>query len=252
MIFKLKQNIINQNQSDKKIKLQIPIRKSLPNLNPTIESTTNVIIYVLCYNLEKYNFSKKYYSKYNWARPILMKYQDYTFENAFWKQLLEISNEWENADMVGTISYKAYQKINLEEVNHIIMNKTYSSKKFVSFFKSNIKLFNDNRHPFHFKQFIKYLSYSLNNKINYNLSYCNYWMTTPELMKAFIEWHINVCLPLLLKHPYCFNKYNYGGKLTKDELLRICGRPYYPNIPFILERINLLFFVNMDIDLNPQ
>ena len=241
-------NIYNQRESYKKIKLQIqmPTRKSLPKLQPpTIELTTNVIIYVLCYNLEKYEFSKYYYRNYNWARPILMKYQDYTFENAFWKQLLEINNEWETADMVGTISHKAYKKINLEYLNHIIMNKTYSSRKFVSFFKSNVTLFNDNVHPFHFKQFIRYISYSLNNKINYNLSYCNYWMTTPELMKGFIDWHSNICLPLLLKHPYCFHKYNYSGKtLSPRDLLKICGRPYYPNIPFILERINLLFFVN--------
>jgi len=246
MIFKLNQNISNRGESDKKIRLQIPKRKTLQNPTPTttIESTTNVIIYVLCYNLEKYNFSKKYYSKYKWARPILMKYQDYTFENAFWKQLLEISNEWETADMVGTLSHKAYEKINLEEVNHIIINKMYSSKKFVSFMKSENTLFNENHHTFRFKQFIKYISYSLNNKINYKLSYCNYWITTPELMKDFINWHTNTCLPILLKHPYCFHKYNYGGALTKHELLRIWGRPYYPNIPFILERINLLFFVN--------
>ena len=69
-------------------------------------------------------------------------------------------------------------------------------------------------------------------------------MTTPELMKRFIDWHINVCLPLLLKHSFSFNKYNYGGTLTSNDLINIWGKPYYPNIPFILERINLSFFYN--------
>ena len=247
MIFNLKKSITRQYEPDNKIGLQlnIPTKKTLPIPTPEIASTTNVIIYVLCYNLEKYEFSKHYYRRYKWARPILMKYQDYTFENAFWKQLMEISNEWETADMVGTISYKAYKKIDLEHMNRLIMNKLYSSKKFMSFMKSNVRLFNDNGHSYHFKEFIKYISHSLNNKINYKLCYCNYWMTTPELMKQFIDWYTNTCLPLLLKYSYCFHEYPYGrNSLTKPELLKICGRPYYPNFPFILERINLIFFMN--------
>ena len=235
--------------------LYIPTRKILPRrrltISPTplstprIESTTNVIIYVLCYNLDTYAFSKKYYSKYKWARPILMKYQDYTFENAFWKQLLEISDEWETSDMVGTISHKAYKKINLDEVNHIIMNKLYSPKKFFAFMKSRNTLFNDKTESSHTsRMLIKYMSNSLHNSIDYKLSFCNYWMTTPELMKQFIDWHINICLPILLKNPLSYHNYMYNGSLSNTELIKIWGKPYYPHIPFILERINLLFFVS--------
>ena len=215
------------------------------SLSLSTPQTTNIIIYVLCYNETTYNFAKHNYSKYKWAKPILMKYQDYTFENAFWKQLMEISNEWENCDMVGTISYKAYKKINLEKVNHIIMNKLYSPKMFYAFLQSSgNRVFNENVHTVEFRNLIKYMSASLNNSVNYNISSCNYWMTTPELMKQFIEWHINVCLPILLKHPHCFNNSEYKeGTLNETTLLKLCGRPYYPNIPFILERINLIFFV---------
>jgi hypothetical protein len=212
---------------------------------PDTSLTTNIIIYILCYNASTYDFSKQYYSKYKWARPILMKYQDYTFENAFWKQLLEISDEWENCDMVGTISYKAYKKINLENMNNIIMNKLYLSKQFFAFNQSTNTLFNDKSdYSYKTKILIKYMSDSLNNHINYKLSYCNYFMTTPELMKQFINWHIHICLPILLKNPLSYHKFIYNGNLTEIDLIKIWGKPYYPHIPFILERINLLFFKN--------
>ena len=236
--FNFKMNLKNNLEKSRLIKQPIPLKSSTPQ-------NTNIIIYVLAYNTNSYNLAKQHYSKYKWAKPILMKYQDYTFENAFWKQLLEISDEWEKCDMVGTISYKAYKKIDLKKMNNIIMNKLYYPKKFVSFMKSKNTLFNDISHSeTDFKTLINYMSRSLNNSFDYNISYCNYWMTTPSLMKQFIEWHINKCLPILLKHPYSFNNSKYNGNLDDSTLLKLCGRPYYPNIPFILERINLLFFIN--------
>ena len=43
-------------------------------------------------------------------------------------QNLEITDEWEKCDIMGTISYKAYQKIDLEKMNNIIM-KNYIIQK---------------------------------------------------------------------------------------------------------------------------
>ena len=45
-------------------------------------------------------------------------------------------------------------------------------------------------------------------------------------------------------HPLSYHNYMYNGSLTKQDLIKIWGNPYYPYIPFILERINLLFFVS--------
>lgn len=237
--FNFKMNFKKNLEKPKSIKQTIPLKSSTPQ-------TTNVIIYVLSYNETTYNLAKQHYMKYKWAKPILMKYQDYTFENAFWKQLLEISDEWEKCDMVGTISYKAYKKIHLEKINNIIMKKIYYPKKFVSFMKSKNTLFTECIHKDsqNFSKLLRYMSDALNNSIDYNISYCNYWMTTPELMKQFIEWHINTCLPTLLQNPVSYEKIIYDGNLTQSDLIKIWGKPYYPHIPFILERINLLFFVN--------
>ena len=81
------------------------------------------MIYVLCDNDEKYTSAQNIYSSYSWAKPILLKYHDYSFENSFWKQLTEIQGEWETSDMVGTISYSSFKKINLSELNDILIKK---------------------------------------------------------------------------------------------------------------------------------
>jgi hypothetical protein len=96
----------------------------------------NVIIYILCYSEETFNIAIDIYSRYLWAKPIMLKYQDYTFENAFWKQLLEIKEEWTNCEMVGTLSWNAYQRIDLNNVNKIIINKEYNNKDYVFFFNT--------------------------------------------------------------------------------------------------------------------
>lgn len=92
------------------MKIDYSVNTAIPITNQRI---TNVIIYVLCFNMTTYEKSKQIYAPYSWARPILMKYQDYTFENAFWKQLLEIRDESKTCDMVGTISHKAYRKLKI-------------------------------------------------------------------------------------------------------------------------------------------
>jgi hypothetical protein len=207
---------------------------------------TNTIIYVLCYNLEKYEFSKEKYKNYSWAKPILMKYQDFTFENAFWKQLIELSDEWTNCDMVGTISYSSYKKIDLNLINNIIINKSYEPKQFYSFLKlKNVTLFNDFTNPSKKSKLLtKYMSYALNNTLDYELSFCNYWMTTPTLMKEYIGWFQTICFPTLLTNQLIYDEFIYDGNLTGEQLIKIWGKPYYPYAPFILERINLIFFIN--------
>jgi hypothetical protein len=218
-------------------------------------AATDVIIYVLCFDTTTYEKSLQIYATYSWAKPIIIKYQDYTFENAFWKQMLEISDEWEKCDMVGTISHKAHTKINIGLVDNIITNKLYLPNNYYYwFYQSTDTLFNDTTIAVNTpdnekcKILINYMSENLNNTTDCTISFCNYWMTTPMLMKHFINWHINVCLPLLLNHPLCFDKYTYtpSTALSEERLIQLWGKPYYPMIPFVFERINSIFFYNLD------
>jgi glycosyltransferase involved in cell wall biosynthesis len=212
----------------------------------------NVIIYILCKNTELLELACEKYKKYIWAKPVLLKYQDYTFENSFWRnQLNELKHEWQNCDMVGSLAYASFYKINLEQVNNIILNKKYLPNSFFHFFKTNFTIPNSNTdsHPC-FNSIWKYALYKCN-LVDVYETFCNYWMCKPKLMEHFIDWHNNVLHPILLEHPDTLTdaKYNNLTQIynnienEKKNLLELWNHDYYPHYPFVAERINTSFFV---------
>ena len=218
----------------------LKIEKVIPN-----KPCLNIKIYILCHNNFIFENIIKIYEKYKWACPILMKYQDATFENAFWKQLLEIQEDWENCDMVGTLSSISYLKLDLEKVNKIIL-ETNEECNFFHFLESNsnvsilnIKL----QHP-NFNIIWKNIIENL--KLNdCKESYCNYWMCKPKYMKQFIDWYLNIELPIVINHPLIMTNSKYNGYLNNNQLQKLCGVPYYPILPFVLERLNPCYFYNL-------
>ena len=209
----------------------------------------NIVIYILCPSEEKLKIANDLYKKYFWAKPILLKYQDYSFENSFWKQIYEENEEWITCEMVGTLAYSAYKKINLEHVDRIIINKLYFPNTYFNFFDTNIPIpnFNTIKHP-NFNAIWNNVLASLH-LVNTTENCCNYWMCKPELMKYFIYWYRNICLPELLKHPLILENASYTGSdfdntVKQNELIKLWGKPYYPNFPFICERLNKSFFVS--------
>jgi len=219
------------------------INKNIYN-NDICQLLPNVIIYILCYSEETYRIANSIYSKYLWTKPIMIKYQDYTFENAFWKQLLEIKEEWINYEMVGTLSWKAYQKIDLNNVNKIIMNKEYNGKDYIHFYNVNTLVLESDTWHIHinFKEIWLYILDKLSIP-DFTVSYCNYWMCTPCKMYKFINWFLNICLPLLLEHPLILSESSHNSELNKEALIKLWNKPYYPHLPFILERLNKAYFI---------
>lgn len=199
----------------------------------------SVRLYILCHTIERYNEAKILYSKYSWAYPILMKYNDASFENAFWKQLLEIHEDWKDFDMVGTLSFRAYQKISMETVDTIINTRGWGLSEFYHFYDTGKPLntrVHPNLHP---------ITMDILRHFNFRVptgNYCNYWMCTPTLMVRFIEWFESQMRPYIFAHPLAMTDSRYGGSVSKDELLSRIGVPYYPHIPFVLERTNKCFF----------
>ena len=185
------------------------------------------------------------YSNYYWANPILMKYQDASFENAFWKQLLEIKDEWINCEMVGTLSSKFDIKINPNLINHIIYHRKYNTI-FHSFMTgiSNVRTSKSILiHP-NFLKIWNDIIKDLNLKDTVEI-FCNYWICNPQCMEKFLDWFLNKAYNLVLSHPLIMTNSNYHYKsLNEEQLTKLCGVPYYPHLPFILERLNPCFFIN--------
>ena len=206
-----------------------------------------ILIYVLCYDFKTFKIANQTYSKYKWAKPIILKYQDYSFENAFWKQLKELEQEWINCEMVGTIAYSAHKKIDIKEINEIIENKYFRPNKYFHFFNSNLPIENKdtNTHP-HFITIWNDVLKKLNLKTTTE-NLCNYWMCSPIMMVHFISWYTLKCLPVLLENPFIFEDAKYKEndenlKETKEIMTKLWGKPFYPHFPFIAERLNKCFF----------
>jgi len=243
----MKNNIIKKNGIKNN---KLLLLKKNPNIDINInlsiyENRPNIKIYILCHDqtaLESSNFK---YSNYYWANPILMKYQDASFENAFWKQLLEIKDEWINCEMVGTLSSKFDIKINPNLINHIIYHRKYNTI-FHSFITgiSNVRTSKSILvHP-NFLKIWNDIIKDLNLKDTVEI-FCNYWICNPQCMEKFLDWFLNKAYNLVLSHPLIMTNSNYHYKsLNEEQLTKLCGVPYYPHLPFILERLNPCFFIN--------
>lgn len=205
----------------------------------------NIIIYILCLDDEKLNLAKDIYSKYSWAKPVVLKHQNFSFENTFWNQLNEITDEWINCDMVGSISYSAFKKINLEHVDDVIKNEFYYPNKYYHFMDSNVQIpnGNTNKHP-NFMIIWNDMLEKLKLKTTTE-NCCNFWMCAPSLMKHFISWYRTSCYRELISHPLIFSNASYtsdNNVMLEENLIKIWGKPYYPHFPFIAERLNKCFF----------
>lgn len=199
----------------------------------------NVRIYVLCHTDERFEAASKIYGKYYWAVPVRMKYQDYTFENAFWKQLLEIREEWTNVDMVGVISSSAYKKLKLEKMDKVIRDRTKWTNGYYHFSDTDRPI--GNNHP-HLLEILTDVCETLKVPMP-TASYCNYFMCTPAKMTGFIEWYEAFARTAVCEHPLAMTDAKYKeGALTSSELMSLSGLPYYSHMPFVLERLNKVFF----------
>lgn len=210
----------------------------------------NVKIYILCHNEERLKFAKYAYGQLYWAVPILMKYQDVTFENAFFKQLMEIQSDWDNCEMVGVISSNAVNKMDVTNIDIAINQRWRWNTGYCNFFRSPVKLLEDNSHPY-IQNIISDIKEVLGLVLTKQAYYANYWMCTPYAMKKFIHWSATKLIPAVLKHKLAFNNAYYGKpQLTAEECMKKFGYPYYPNVPFIIERLNACFFSTYYKDLN--
>jgi hypothetical protein len=240
---KPKQKIIKRNLAKgiNKSKQILILKKKVPSIiyNP------NVLLYVLCHNEEILKECSDKFINFYWAKPILMKYQDISFENSFWKQLLEIKDEWINCDMVGTLSSSFDKKYDPITINNIIIYKKYNSE-FYPFLKSNNLVLRGNVNRKH--KLFNIIWNDVLNELNFNdclEAYCNYWICKPENMLLFIDWYIEKAYNIVSNHRLIWEDSEYEKTLqNKDILIKLWNKEFYPYLPFIFERLNPCFFYN--------
>jgi hypothetical protein len=212
----------------------IPLENGVPR--------ERVRIYILCYSKETLEKAQNEFRKYHWARPVLLENQDASFENVFYKQLATL-DDWDHLDMVGTLGHSAHAKMDVYKLYCYLESGAWSDFDYVHFLKGEDTVFSttSNGHGPLFRETWEVLEEKFGTEWKPPEGYCNYWMCRPAAMKKFIEWNKQV-LDYCFATPLFMKDSNYYGKLSKDDLVRLCSVPYYPILPFVLERFNIMFF----------
>jgi hypothetical protein len=221
--------------------------------------TAKVIIYVLCYDDNSEKYAKEKYEKEEWAKICRIDTTKY-FENImYYKVLNERINEWEDADYVGTISYKADKKIKVPDFTKVGtyykgLNKKVDMISFFHFMEERSMIHRTMMyHPLFlniWKPLLEQLGFT--NKQIYDEKiphiYGNYWMTTPSLMKEYIKFFINA-KEIMDNYAPIQQYLNSGAKyyypsnpIPLSRIIQIFGIPDYSYHPFVSERLPAFFF----------
>lgn len=210
----------------------------------------NNILYVLCFNDNTMQMIKsdEYYNL-EFKKPLMIETTRW-LENIMYKKWLRDNiDQWNNADFVGTISYKAKERLVLSDSLDKLIEEGKNADVIVIYpaKKGSLLSFAGGSHPGFVQAWIL-LMHALNIplQVSYDTTpfYCNYWMARPEWMKKYMEFFDKAIEALEnepLKSMVWMNS-GYGGNMPIDDRLRIFGKTYYPLYIFILERLPSVFF----------
>jgi hypothetical protein len=213
-----------------------------------------IVLYLLCPDEETLEITKSKYKEINWLYPICMPKLNTVlpiFENAVYKILLELKNQWEFADFVGTLSWNFESKVKLLGIESTL--KCKSQYDFVPFWvirdrsavNSGISNHGDNFGTAW--SYLKYRNRFINIIMNKEVVECgsNYWMCRPYLMVEFIEWHRkNLMFANENFELFSSEAFYPAGNMNGTKMIQIWGKPFYPLLPFVFERFNIMFFAN--------
>ena len=153
---------------------------------------------------------------------------------------MDMVEQWEDADYVGTVSHRAFLKF--PEQKGDLLNKVKNpSGKFVGL----IKPYTD---PKYHDEFMKTTFEHMLSRVGLKPSdewfLCNYWCCPPSVMKEYVRWFNEKWLPVLASTDGLWDdaKHFTPYKPSETSLILHTGRPYYTYHPFMCERVVSPFF----------
>lgn len=212
-----------------------------------------LLIYILSYNDESYNYAYHKYNKYNWAKIIKIKTTK-LFESIMYDTwLIDNEDDWKNYDYIGFLSWKADQKINIsnENIDYIknILEQDNSYEIIPMYIRDEYFIF-CSKYLFHIINILyNELGYPRNYVIENNFLpfFCNYWIAKKDVLYEYINF-FKKCKNIIDNNheiqKYINENIEYGGILKENELMNIFNKPYYCYHPFIYERLPIFFFHN--------
>lgn len=221
-----------------------------------------VLIYVLCYDSESEKLAKERFGGISWMKILFIPTTFYLESILYGEILSDLENEWISADYVGTVSYSCIDK----GVSVYTIKKAFTEAAkqqylpdVVAFYgetKSDMLNITNLLHPNFITIWNKLLDKlelvgykKVIDQKQIKGFFCNYWAAKPEWMQRYISFFRKARILMDYNQPIrneIWKNSNYPLKLTEYELMRIYGKPYYPYIPFICERLPCYYFENED------
>lgn len=216
----------------------------------------NIRIFVLCFDDHSQEQATVHFGNYDWATilriPTTMYMENWMFSTWFPQNV----HEWHNCDYVGTLSWKAFQKIKPPNML-LLKNRLFIQDPDVFAFMPNLNRVYptllsqaDSHHPLFSKLWIEWLQQLGFDEVSASdptvrAFYCNYWIAKPSWLRKYCEFCVKAQTVLETYQPMQENLWSdttYEKSISDERCIEIYKRPYYPYHCFLLERLPSFYF----------
>lgn len=222
-----------------------------------------MLIYVLAPDEEALQAATTTYTK-PFFKPLLLPQTPYLESYMYTDYLMAHEDEWKDHDWVGCIAHSAHTKQpRIMQIDEMMREATEQQSECCAFLYRGDALMEaaETWHPgfrtcwdraWQAAGWTEPIHTILTTTASCAVSfYCNYWATTPRLMRAYCA------LLQQLKHQiesdldlkaclYADSTYKQRGtiiaKIPTAKCMALWGTPYYPMLPFVMERMPCIFF----------
>lgn len=209
-----------------------------------------IVVYVLCYDADTEAHARREFEGVPWARVMFIPTTMYLEGAAYAHSLLRCRHEWADADYVGTLSWKAVQKLALPHIPRVCARRPDADV--IALLPGLYPLLEEpmtSRPEFKdvWVPLLCRLGYSAEDAASPDIPtfYCNYWLCRPPWMDRYITFFVQA-KGLLDTWPRIqealWSDSDYEAQMPVERCRQIWGVPYYPFHPFVGERLPCFFF----------
>ncbi len=219
------------------------------------------VVYVLAYDEASEARAREEYGGRGWARVVRLpdpaagpphsRNARYMEGAAFLSLLPSLRDEWRDADFVGTLSWRASDKIHIPPDLERILEEVRGSDV-VALLPSTEALLPQavRAHPRFLECWVPLLlrlGVGAAEAVQHDVAcfFCNYWLATPARMDAWLAWFARA-VEAMESAPELqdalWSRSGYCGSLGPERLRELFGTDYMPMMPFVAERLAPFFF----------